>query len=74
MHNILEGVISLHFKVMLRKFVKKILSLDELNTRIHVFGHGPNDYKNKPSLFKNLTASDVSMQQSHIFLLCIYNF
>ena len=57
---------------MLRKFVEeKILSFDELNTRIHGFAYGPNDYKNKPSLCKNLTASDVSMQQSGIFLLCI---
>ena len=72
MHDILEGVIPLHLKVMLRKFVEeKILSLDELNTRIHGFGYGPNDCKNKPSLCKNLTASDVSMRQSGIFLLCI---
>ena len=70
MHDILEGVIPLHLKVMLRKFVQeKILSFDELNKRIHCFGYGPNDYKNKPSLLKNLTASDASIRQSGIILL-----
>lgn len=66
MHDILEGVLPLHLKVMLRKFIfkEKMFTLDELNRRIKGFPYGPNDFRNKPSLLKNLTLSDYNMRQS----------
>jgi hypothetical protein len=43
MHDILECVLPLHFKVMLRKFVleEKKFTIDELNTQIHGFAFEP---------------------------------
>ncbi len=66
MHDILEGVLPLHLKVMLRKFVieEKRFTIDELNRRIHGFAFGANDSRNKPSLLKNLNASDNPIRQS----------
>jgi hypothetical protein len=60
MHDILEGVLPLHFKVMLRKFIveEKRFTINELNRRIQGFAFGTSDYRNKPSLLKNITASD----------------
>lgn len=67
MHDILEGVLPLHFKVMLKVFLdKKMFTLDELNRRIQGFPFGPNDSRNKPSLIKNLSASDCTVRQSGI--------
>ena len=66
-HDILEGVLPLHLKVMLRKFVgEKRFTMDELNRRIQGFAFGKNDLKNKPSLLKNLNASDIPIRQSGI--------
>ncbi len=35
-----------------------MFTLDELNQRIQSFPFGANDFRNKPSLLKNLSASD----------------
>ena len=66
MHDILEGVLPLHVKVMLKKFisVEKRFTLDELNGRIAKFPFGVTDYRNKPSLQRNLN----DMRQSGIAL------
>ena len=68
MHEILEGVLPLHLKVMLRKFVldEKRFTLDERNRWIHGFAFGASDFRNKPSLLKNLNASDCPIRQSGI--------
>ena len=66
MHDILEGVLPLHVNVMLRKFImdEKYFTLDELNRRLHSFSFGANDFRNKPSLLRNLNASDCQIRQS----------
>ena len=68
MHGILEGVLPLHFKVMLRKFIveEKRFTINELNRRFQGFAFGTSDYRNKPSLLKNITASDCHIRQSGI--------
>lgn len=65
MHDMLEGVIPLHVKVMLRKFVvaEKLFSLDELNKRLLGFPFGDSDSRNRPSSINNLNA-DHHMRQS----------
>ena len=66
-HVILHGVLPLHFKVMLRKFVeKKIFTVDELNNWIQSFAFAKNDLRNKPSSLKNLNSSDNDICQSGI--------
>lgn len=68
MHDILEGVLPLQFKVMLRKFVveERRFTIEELNRRIQGFAFGTNDFRNKPSLLKKITASDCPIRQSGI--------
>ena len=68
MHDILEGVLPLHFKVMLRKFIveEKIFTFNELNRRIQGFAFGTSDCRNKSSFLKNITASDCHIRQSGI--------
>ena len=66
MHDILEGVLTLHMKVLLSKFVvdDKFFTLDELNNRLLQFPFGSNDSTNKPSVVKNLNIGDRHMNQS----------
>ena len=60
MHDILEGVLPLHMKAMLHRFVieSKYFSLDELNRRLLHFPFGFTDSKNRPSIAKNLNLAD----------------
>ena len=43
---------------------EKYFTLDELKRRLHRSSFGANDYRNKPSLLKNLNASDCQIRQS----------
>ena len=65
MHDMLEGVIPLHVKAMLRKFVveEKRFSLEELNRRLRHFPIGSHDSRNRPSPLNNLNAVN-HMRQS----------
>ena len=66
MHDILEGVLPLHMKVMLRKFIMKdkFFTLDQLNEKLSKFPFGTCDIRNKPSLIKNVTLTDYHLRQS----------
>lgn len=66
MHDILEGVLPLHIKALLSRFVmeNKFFTLDELNKRLLQFPFGSNDSSNRPSLIKNLNTADRHMNQS----------
>ena len=68
MHDILEGVLPLHMKAMLLRFVieNKYFSLDELNRRLLHFLFGFTDSKNRPSIVKNLNLAGRHMNQSGI--------
>ena len=65
MHDILEGVLPLHMKTMLHRFVieNKYFSLDELNSRLLHFPFGFTDSKNRPSIVKSLNLADRHMNQ-----------
>ena len=45
---------------------EKYFTLDELNRRLHSFSFGANDFRKKPSLLKNLNASDCQIRQSRL--------
>ena len=66
MHDTLEGVLPLHVKAMLHRFVieNKYFFLDELNRRLLHFPFGFTDSKNRPSIVKNLNLPDRHMNQS----------
>ena len=66
MHDILEGVLPLHIKVMLRKFImeEKLFTLDQFNKKLTNFPIGVCDLRNKPSLIKNVSLKDYHLRQS----------
>lgn len=66
MHDILEGLLPLHVKVMLRKFimVEQFFTLKQLNDSLSSFSVGVCDIRNKPSLIKNVTLGDYHLRQS----------
>jgi hypothetical protein len=66
MHDILEGVLQLHVKSLLSRFVleNKFFTLDELNKRLLHFPFGSNDSSNRPSLINNSKTADRHMNQS----------
>lgn len=74
MHDILEGVIPLHMKVMLRKFIMedKFFTLNQLNDKMSSFPYGVSDIRNKPSLIKNITLSDYHLRQSGNLSILLY--
>ena len=65
MHDILEGVLQLSMKMMLKEFIsnRKLFSLKTLNSRITSFPYGP-DAKNKPTPIKESTFMSDDMKQS----------
>ncbi|CAB4007939.1 uncharacterized protein LOC110246895 [Paramuricea clavata] len=66
MHDILEGVLPLHIKLMLRKFImeEKFFTLDQFNKQLPNFPFGVCDIKNRPSLIKNVNTGDHHLRQS----------
>ena len=71
MHDILEGVLPRHVKIMLKKLIheEKMFTLQELNNRISKFPYGLSDSTNKPSSINNLNTADGHLKQSGILLL-----
>lgn len=61
MHDIFEGIASYVTKLVLHHFLtnfkKYKLTLDTLNSRLHLFGYGITDIKNKPS--SNFTTASI---------------
>lgn len=66
MHDILEGVLPLHVKAMLNKFVfqDKFFTLEQLNKQLARYPYGQSDSANRPSPIKNLNITDRHMNQS----------
>lgn len=66
MHDILEGVLPLHVKAMLNKFVfqDKFFTLEQLNKQLAGYPYGQSDSANRPSPIKNLNITDRHMNQS----------
>ena len=68
MHDVLEGALPLELKLMLHQFIhtSRILTLDQLNSRIQAFPYGEEDRTNRPSqvLQTNLISNDTSFKQS----------
>jgi len=68
MHDILEGVIQLHTKCLLKYLIldEKMFTLSTLNDRILNFQYGPTDSSNKPSIISHdtLTSSGNTVRQS----------
>lgn len=71
MHDVLEGVLPLQFKLMLRKFIleDKMFTLNELNKRVHIFAFGANDACSKPSLLKPLNGDNPIRQSGIKFII-----
>jgi hypothetical protein len=71
MHDILEGVLPRHVKIMLKKLIheEKMFTLQELNNRISKFPYGLSDSTNKPSSINNLNTADGHLKRSGILLL-----
>lgn len=52
MHDLLEGVLPRHMKMMLKKFIcEKFFTLEELNHRLSCFPYGSSDSTNKQAIF-----------------------
>lgn len=70
MHDILEGVLHYAVKEMLKEFifVKKLITLEELNRRISTFDYGYHDDSNKPAVIQQtqLSSADHSIKQHGI--------
>ncbi len=66
MHDILEGCLMYEVKELLNYYVnhRKLLSLEELNSRIEAFPYGYLELKNKPSTIRLLTGSNHALKQS----------
>ena len=66
MHDILKGVLPLHVKAMLRRFIveEKFFTLDQFNKKLLMFQVGPCDLRNKPSPLKNINLGDYHLRQS----------
>ena len=68
MHDILEGSLHYEAKELMKALVTdfKILSLNELSTRIESFPYGYSDLTNKPSFItsKILASDDNSLKQT----------
>ena len=75
MHDILEGCLMYEMKELLIHYVsnKKLLTLDELNSRIDTFPFSYLDARNKPSLIKSLGTTDHALKQSGSCILIIVN-
>jgi hypothetical protein len=63
---IIIGVLPLHIKVMLRKFImqEKFFTLDQFNKKLSNFLFGVCGIKNRPSLIKNVNTGDHHLRQS----------
>lgn len=66
MHDLLEGVVPMAIKFVLKFYVveKKIFTIDYLNSRIHEFDYGPVEKKNKPSA--NFTIAMLTNNENNI--------
>ena len=75
MHDILEGCLMYEMKELLIHYFsnKKLLTLDELNSRIDTFPFSYLDARNKPSLIKSLGTTDHGFKQSGWCTLIIVN-
>lgn len=74
MHDLLEGVLPRHMKIMLKKFIceKKFFILEELNHRLSCFPYGSSDSTNKPSSINNLNTADSHLKQSGIVIFLFF--
>ena len=68
MHDLLEGVIPRHLKLLLRFFIMEsnFFTLEMLNEKIKTFDYGSVETSNRPSTITNLTLSsnDDNLKQS----------
>ena len=64
MHDLLEGTLHYEVKEMLKSLIyRKIISLDDVNSRIALFPYCPCDAVNKPSPIV-LSSADNSLKQT----------
>ena len=74
MHDILEGVLVIDLKVVLRGLIdQKILTVATFNDRLQLFQYGLNERRNIPALlsesFPNTNLAGSAAQKWHLFLL-----
>ena len=74
MHDMLEGILPRHIKVMLRKFIMgdMYFTLDQLNRNLSTFPFCTCHSRNKPSLIKNVNQGDHHMRKSGIYFYNIH--
>ena len=79
MHDILEGVLQLHLKWLLKYLIEeeRMFTLDTLSGRLLSFYYEQSDTQNRPTIISHQTLSSPSntVKQSckvlHVYILCL---